>query len=687
MSRILFCCDADNDLHRSLTTRDHQPLRYEQPAAALAAAEAGDAVLVLADGYPARRTSFPPELITVAAERRVSLLVEYPADLPGLSAEPATATLERLVITDPRLGPEFGLLAVHACRYLPTRQPDTLLWLARVAGFDTAVFGLPETAQSALYRWPGAPVLIATTQLSRFGRGRYGPQSAWIALWQGILRILQPDAEPPAMIVPGSVSPRFGRDDALPDGAAAAAVTAYQGWLRRSGLLLDEAQERAVRQLMITGEAVDRDRLPAGPGDGGHGVAEGFESTIQPDGSQRIRLPLRADCIAETAMVLALEGPGSDGPRTARNLIDYLRGPSGLCGGERADPTRPSYGLIGWGTGTPAWEIANYGDDNARVILAWLSAGAALDVPEWHEQLITAVTANFRTTGRTGFRGDRIDQPELAEHGWRHYFDGSLINPSAHFEAYLWACYQWAYAATGFRPFLDRTRTALITIMEAFPGGWRRNDVTELARILLPLAWQLRVEPSDRFRGWLSDVVDALLSRQGPSGGIGEVEAGGIDLFQVARSNEEYGTTEEPIIFATGDPASDQLYSSGFALLGLSEAAAVLDDQRVTDAADRLADYLVRIQVRSDRPDLDGGWFRSFDYRRWDYWGSSGDAGWGAWCLELGWAPAWGVTALALRDRGTTLWDELARVRPDRAVAASVIKTMIPDGSGVHPQA
>lgn len=678
MNRILFCCDADNDLLRALTTEDHQPFRYEEPAAALDAAAAGDTVLVLADGYPDRRTAFPAELITVAAERQVSVLVEYPAGLPGLDAEPETATLERLVIGDPRLGPELGLLAVHACRYLPTRQPDTLLWLARVAGFDTAVYGLPETACSALYRLPGVPVLVATTQLSRFGRGRYEPQSAWIALWQGILRVLQPGAEPPDMIIPGAVSPRYGRDEKLPAGAAAAAVTAYQDWLRRSGLLLDQDQERAVRELMIAGEAVDRDRLPAGTGDGSHGVAEGFESTIQPDGSQRIRLPLRADCIAETAMVLALDEPGADGPRTARNLIGYLRGPSGLCGGERADPARPSYGLIGWGTGTPAWEIANYGDDNARVILAWLLADATLDVTDGHRSLITAITANFRTTGRTGFRGDRIDQPQLAEHGWRHYFDGSLINPSAHFEAYLWACYQWAYAATGYRPFLDRTRTALITMMERFPGGWRRNDVTELARILLPLAWQLRLEPSDRFRGWLTDVVDALLSRQDPSGGIGEIEAGGIDLFQVARTNEEYGTTEEPIIFATGDPASDQLYSSGFALLGLYEAAAVLDDHRVTEAADRLADYLIRIQLRSDRPDLDGSWFRSFDFRRWDFWGSSGDAGWGAWCLELGWAPAWGVTALALRDRGTTLWDQLARVRPDRAESLAVINSMIP---------
>ncbi len=681
MTSFLFCCAADNDLYRAFERADHQPPRYDDPATAITAAEAGAAVLVLADGYPDVRTSFPPELITAVTEKGLSVLVEFPESLPGLDAEPTTAVLERVVIEDPRLGPKLGLLAAHACHYLPSRQPDTLLWLAHVAGFDTAVFGLPESAQSLLYRLPESSILVATSQLSRFDRARYEPYQGWIALWQGILRILRPGADEITLIGAAVVTPRYDRDQPLPDDAESAAVIAYQDWLRGSRMLLTQDQERKVRELMPDGEAADIGLLPAGAGDGTWGVSEGYESSIQSDGRQRARMALRADCVAETAMAFALDtgaGPTTD-HQIARNLIDYLRGPSGLCGGDRADPEHPAYGLIGWGTGIPPWEIANYGDDNARVILAWLLTGSALGTQDWDEQLLTAITANFRTTGRTGFRGDRIDLPQLTENGWRHYFDGSVINLSSHFEGYLWACYQWAYQATGYQPFLDRTRTGLITMMETFPGGWRRNDVTELARILLPLAWQLRIDPTDQVRDWLTAVVEALLSQQDHSGGIPEIEAGGIHLFKVAETNEEYGTTEEPIIFRTGDPASDQLYSTGFALLGLHEAAAVLDDQRLRHGADRLADYLVRIQTRSGRPELDGGWFRSFDFDRWSFWGSSGDAGWGAWCLELGWAPAWCATTLSLRDRNTTLWDELIKVRPDRAVAESVITAMIPD--------
>ena len=36
---------------------------------------------------------------------------------------------------------------------------------------------------------------------------------------------------------------------------------------------------------------------------------------------------------------------------------------------------------------------------------------------------------------------------------------------------------------------------------------------------------------------------------------------------------------------------------------------------------------------------------------------SNGDAGWGAWSIESGWTQAWLVSVLALRERGSSLWD------------------------------
>ena len=87
-------------------------------------------------------------------------------------------------------------------------------------------------------------------------------------------------------------------------------------------------------------------------------------------------------------------------------------------------------------------------------------------------------------------------------------------------------------------------------------------------------------------------------------------------------------------------------------------ANAMVKTERAIKGADKLAEYLARIQTRSSKyPYLDGTWFRAFDYDRWEAWGSSGDVGWGAWCIEAGWAQAWGAAMMGLRERKTTLWE------------------------------
>ena len=93
-------------------------------------------------------------------------------------------------------------------------------------------------------------------------------------------------------------------------------------------------------------------------------------------------------------------------------------------------------------------------------------------------------------------------------------------------------------------------------------------------------------------------------------------------------------------------------------ILALHEASAALKDPRIKAAGDKLAAFLCRIQIQSEsHPELHGGWFRAFDFTRWEYWASSADAGWGAWCIETGWTQSWITAVLALRLQGTTLWD------------------------------
>jgi hypothetical protein len=680
---LTFCCSADNDLYRTYVESGGAATRVADLTAAVASAGPGGAVLVLADGYPVVRTAVPREALAQAVGKDLRLFVEYPESLPDVHlGEPRRAQWERLVIADERLGPELAagtLLGSHACSFLPVRPDHSLIGIARVAGYDRAVFGLPDSAYSALFELPEHGMLVATTRLSSFRTGRYAPVWAWTALWQGILRLLG------AMEVNLDWTPlvRPSLDSATPLGpdAEGEAIDRARRWHLASGLLLTAEAEREARAELAAGaEAVPAASLPAGYGDGRHGVLEGFESTIQPDGEQHRRVAFRADCVAETAMVLAR--PGADG-EVADNLLDYLFGASGMCAGDRGDPGHPAYGLIAWGVGSPAWEVANYGDDNARVLLACVLTSARRSTDRWTEPVLRAVLANYRTTGRRGFRGDRIDMPELSSRGWRHYFEGNVDNPAPHFECYLWACYLWAYEITGHDGLLERAMAGISAMMNAYPGGWRRNDVTDLSRMLLPLAWLVRVRDTPLHRSWLDDIAADLLRDQHPSGAIPERELGGPGLFRVPHTNDEYGITESPIIQQEGDPASDQLYSTGFALLGLHEAAAATGDVRLREHADRLAAYLVRIQTRSEDEALDGTWLRAFDFEHWDYWGSSGDLGWGAWCVELGWGQAWIVAALTLRQSGSSLWDEANAVVPGNELVCRLLARMLPVGDTV----
>lgn len=68
--------------------------------------------------------------------------------------------------------------------------------------------------------------------------------------------------------------------------------------------------------------------------------------------------------------------------------------------------------------------------------------------------------------------------------------------------------------------------------------------------------------------------------------------------------------------------------------------------------------------MRSEvRPELDGGWFRAFDFKRWEHWGSNADADWGAWAIESGWTQGWITAVLALRQMKTSLWNLTAGIQ------------------------
>ena len=700
---LIFHCQKNNDLYRVLADLGCVYPRYATLAQAIEAAPSRAGLLSLADDYPRPNDAVDQTLLDRAAHKELRLYIEYSASLPGLElGEPQPTQWERVVVASDFFAPELAplsILAQHGCWFLPlgnsparigessvpqdwqigqgdmgagggeiaqTEPPPSngnthfpglptdaqaSLALARVAGYNSAVFGLPENAFPLLFQLPGHDILVATSKLSQFVTGRYGPQQAWKTIWERLLRRLAPDDDLPELDWTPTARLQSGPDETLDDDAEANALRRSVRWFR----------EHIVYGLY-----------------GKKGAIEGFESAIDHQGRQMQRIWPRGDCTAETALVLALDWAltrNPDSHQLAAQMFDYVLSAPDFF---QDDPDSPAYGLNNWYERGPVF----YGDDNARVILSTLIAGHLFQDERWDERVLRCLLANLRTTGALGFRRNRIDLPHFFEdeRGWQFFYQEKIETGVPHHQAYLWAAYLLAYRITGYEGFITRTKNAIRAMMDTYPDWQWTNDFTEEpARMLLPLAFLLRLEDTPQHRRWLARIAGDLLAQMQPCGAIQEqlskLEKG---RYPPPQSNETYGTTEASLIQENGDPACDLMYTTAYAFLGLHEAALASGDVRIQKAADKLADFLCRIQVRSEaHPYLDGAWLRGFDYEKWEYWGSSADNGWGAWCVESGWSNSWIAATLAMRAAGISLFDAAASAGRMRAQFPRLLKEMI----------
>ncbi|MEI7899707.1 MAG: hypothetical protein WCK89_05610 [bacterium] len=687
---LVFSCAEENDLYQAARAGGLAARRCGTPAEAVELARPGDGVLLLADGYPATATPVDASLFERAAQKKARVFVEYPSMLPDLKlGAPRMIGWERAVVASDAFGPDLKrlrILMVHDCHFLPAEAQSPHLAAARVAGYDTAVFGLPDKqAWPLLFEHPRGGILVATTKLSQFITARYAPADAWPAVWRMVFGWLAPGAAVPELKWTPAVRPSFGKTEPLPADAVRQAVRRGVDWYAKGRLYLHPDWQKLLES---AGQYPDRTGpgpaagLPAG--DGTLGLLEAYSSRIDWKGGQPVRWFLRADCNSEAAMALALRGAmdsDAHSQAVAANLLAFVLLRSNLQQGPRADPAGPSYGLLGWDT-RPEGAVVYYGDDNARAVLGLIAASCALGKADWDAAIVRCALANFRTSCPQGFRNARIEEPQLQQKGWRWYWEhsdgdwagGTRYSP--HYQAYLWAVNLWLYDKTTFEPLLTRTKKGMAQMMKRFPEQWQYEcgrKPAEYARMLLPLAWLVRVEDTPEHREWLGQVAKKLMGAQDACGAIGESVTGG------ERSNEEYGTREASLIFSADDQCADLLYTMNFAFLALHEAAAATGDRQIRAAEDRMADFLVRIQARSDRPsELDGAWFRGFDFRRWDYWGSNADCGWGVWATESGWTQGWIASVLALRQMKTSFWDFSSKSGISKSFGA-IRPGMLPD--------
>lgn len=715
-NNISLSCKENNDLYLTLQENKIACNRYNTPEEAINNAGEGTGVLILADGYPEKTTVMDASLFEKARSKKLRLYVEYPSYLPEVElGTPRGTHWERAVISSDAFAPalqKLRILAIHDCRFVTMKAENPDIVIARIAGFDNAVYGLPKETFPVLSEIPQPKgkggLLVATTKLSQFLAARYAPADAWRAIWEHVFAWLQPDKKFPELKWTPNVHPSYSAEETLPSDIERKALKRGIDWFFNSHMLLHPemmGQYNKPANLPSPSKA-DPDLTQDWPyghrtakmlknvpiGDGTLGIMEGFDSKIFSDGSQAVRWWIRNDCNGEVAGAMGLAGLELQNPKyikTAGKIGDWLFFQSMMSLGDHADPNHPAYGLFGWndspqyaGPGSMDGYAVYYGDDNARSMLGMMIAAKAQKTDRYDERILRGLLGNLRLSGEFGFQPDRINQGPLVQAGWKHFFTDKNTSYSPHYQANMWACYLWAYHQTGFDLFLKRAKAAIGMTMAAYPDKWKwTNGIQqERAKMLLPLAWLVRVEDTPEHREWLHKIASELLASQDKCGAIreeiGEAGKGG---FPPPSSNEAYGTAEAPLIQSNGDAVCDLLYTVDFAFLGLHEAAAATGEQLYRDAEDKLAKFLCRIQIRSEKhPELDGGWFRAFDFNRWEYWASNGDAGWGAWSIETGWTQSWITAVLGLRQMRSSIWDITKDSRIEKHFDG-LQKQMLPD--------
>ncbi len=665
-ARVNLCCNTTNDLY-VLLHKDHIAVKvYSTPGQAISNAADGSGVLILADNYPQQKTSISSRLLTIASKKNLRLYIEYPASIPGLDIPDTVvaARLERGVVVSNVFGKALepmSILGISGCHIIPVDVKDPLIVLGRVAGFDSAAYGLNGVKTfPVLFR--RGNLMVAMTRLSSFATGRYEPSPSWKVLWEYILKWVTSDRNFRLHGWLSYVSPTYGRNEPLPPHAMRLSIRRGAQWFFNGRFLVAPSWEKMY--LKYQGKGIS----PLGPpvsqslpsGNGSLGILEGQTSHIYYNGAQQYRYWIRADNQGKSAYALAAAGSllhKKSYYKVASNLANFLFYHSDLRAGAKNDKDSPAYGLIGWAITYPGHF---YGDDNAQLLIGLIGAEAYMKTDRWDKKIAEAIMANFRTTGREGFRGNLILQDSLVKNGWRHYWNRNLINPHPHFESWMWACYLWLYNKTGYKPLLEKTENAIRITMHDYPNKWIWTNglQQERARMILPLAWLVRIQDTPQHRKWLNEVVSDMLKYQAPCGGIREeLGTAGKGFYGPPKTNQAYGTGEEPLIFRDGEPVSDMLYTDNFAAFSLNEAAHAVKSKRYMSAERKLIDFLIRIQVKSKRhKELDGAWFRAFDYGIWDYWASNGDSGWGAWSTNTGWIQSWIVASEALLERDQSFW-------------------------------
>ncbi|MEO6682223.1 MAG: hypothetical protein ABIN48_05300 [Ginsengibacter sp.] len=685
-SNIVVVSNSDNNIKELLSRNNIEHLHFYDYKKAKKKLKRGDTFLLLdTKQNQAHGISFSE--LSKILKKGVRVYLEAPYFISDLSdGVSQKVILERAVLNTSKIKglDSLSILSLNDHEYYNYSQSNPIMQLAKVAGFDKADYGFTgTTVHPLLFKSNG--VLISSSKLSDLFTSRLGPRESWEKVWGFILQSSAID-HIDWKLAKISLGPSMGKNEKVQAKDFHNAINWGSEWYMKSRLLIHQDWEESVQKYTKkNGEGVTfppvKESSPIG--DGRLGILEGHASFINKDGSQPIRWWIRADCQAETAFALSSSADYLNNPHlkeVAKNLLDYLYKKSNLRSGERADPKSPSFGLIGWATTDPD---AYYGDDNARVLLGTIGASSKLGMHDWDSYIIEGILGNFRTAGKNGFRGPWFRDAQMQKTTWQALSDRTIVNPHPHYESWLWAMYVWLYDKTSFEPLKEKAKEAISITMKEYPNWkWTNGIKQEYARMILPLAWLVRIEDTKQHREWLDLIVNKLLEDLDSCGAIMEkLGPKGMGRYDKIASNEEYGTKEAPLISNYGDKVTDLLYTLNYSVFSLQEAAAATSNLQYTNALNKIVDFLVKVQVKSqDHPDLNGSWFRAFDYGKWEYWASNADSGWGPWGTQTGWTQSWILNGLIFYQKSQNFWDltkEKYSTDHFKNLAENRIKTML----------
>ncbi|MBE6380095.1 MAG: hypothetical protein E7047_04125 [Lentisphaerae bacterium] len=594
---------------------------------------------------------FDRQLIEICRRKQLKVYCEMPF-APAFRRQRVIEG-ERLVAMTDLADLQYGsLIAVHRMPFIPSsiKPGKVLLALARAAGYRQLAYEMPQKYTPVCFEHPDYPdFIISLLPLSNFVRNRCTPTQNCCKFFNWLFARLGLDIE--LNNIRPETGPALRPDTPLPPDELDRCIDDAFAFLERSILYYRN------------------DTLM---------VAEGFASTITRNGAQPWRGMERSDCTFETAGAFAVAARLRDDPAYANIAETLFKRIADDPANRATDPHDPCYGQFTFYENVPTY----YASGNAKsAMLLMCALPLAENKPEREKLIMRLIWSLLRTTGRNGLHRPALTVPDsFREHNWDHYNNEDYVNNTPHREAAVLAMFACAYHWTGDEEFKIKAARGINSIMSVYPDlPWTNGYSAELSKLPLVLALMIQIDPENQqYRQYLDSVINDIAARMDKNGALLEtlhiMENG---LYPPPGSNEAYGSAEASLISQTGDPCCDLVYTQIFALAGLHEAFMATDIQRYGQLRNKMAEFITRIRIKStSHPEFSGGWMRAFDTDLWEYYGSSSDKFWGAWCMESGWTNAPAAMNLLMTVKNRSLFSLLPEKNSGKEVFAQIKSSM-----------